>query len=98
MYCRHSFILKSFVSLSILVLRRRPRIPLIFEGSERFSDVVDAYEHALLGLYPRARYLVGWDARVVVWIQALPEWIGDWLFFHLYSNSPLPACVKTQMK
>src|SRR6218665_171327 len=90
---KHSVILKAFVSLSILVLRRRQRIRQMFQVSERFSDVVDAYEHALLGLYPRARYLIGWDARVVVWIQALPEWMGDWLFFHLYSNSPPPACV-----
>lgn len=73
---------------------RRPRIPQLSKGSERFSDVVDAYEHALLGLYPRARYVVGWDATLFIWIQALPEWLGDWLFSQLYSDSPLPARVR----
>ena len=79
----------SFVS----VLLRSTKISLL-KASDRFSDVVDAYEHALLGLYPRARYVVGWDAWVFIWIQALPEWMADWLSVHLYSNMPLPACVR----
>lgn len=71
----------------------RLRISLI-KATERFSDVVDAYEHALLGLCPRARYLVGWDAKLFIWMQALPEWMGDWLVLQMHSDTPLPACVR----
>ena len=64
--------------------------------STRLSDVLDAYEHALLGVYPRARYVVGKDARFL-WlpIQALPEWLGDWILESLSGkNRPIPAAVK----
>ena len=29
-------------------------------ASDRISDVVDAYENALLAMFPRGRYVVGW--------------------------------------
>ena len=49
--------------------------------SHKIEHVVDAYEHALLYRYPRARYLVGWDANTVArMIMILPEWVGDWMF------------------
>ena len=64
-------------------------------GSYRLSLVVDAYEHALLGRYPRARYLVGNDARYLLApIQTLPEWLGDWILRKLESGRPLPAAVE----
>jgi len=61
-------------------------------GSSRVDDVVDAYQHALLGTYPRARYLVGFDAKYI-WmpLQWMPEWLGDWLLTKLDPNQPLPA-------
>jgi NAD(P)-dependent dehydrogenase (short-subunit alcohol dehydrogenase family) len=64
-------------------------------ASSRVSDVVDAYEHALLGRFPRARYLVGNDARFL-WmpIQWLPEWLGDWVLERLNANKPIPAALK----
>jgi NAD(P)-dependent dehydrogenase (short-subunit alcohol dehydrogenase family) len=63
--------------------------------SARVSDVVDAYEHALLGLFPRARYVVGNDARYL-WLplQALPEWLGDWIIDHMDMDKPVPAATK----
>ena len=47
-------------------------------ASPRIGEVTDAYEHALLGVYTRARYVVGRGAWFF-WlpIQALPEWLGD---------------------
>jgi len=63
-------------------------------GSDRITDVVDAYEHALLGLFPRARYMVGRDAIFLYLpIQWMPEWLGDWVFEKLDTNIPLPAAL-----
>ena len=55
------------------------------------SDVVDAYVHALLGRYPRARYVLGPDSKYF-WlpVQALPEWLGDWVW-RSTDPRPLPA-------
>ncbi|XP_060077548.1 short-chain dehydrogenase/reductase family 9C member 7-like [Ylistrum balloti] len=51
--------------------------------------VVDAFTHALTAVYPRARYVVGFDANIqfrLIW--TLPEWIGDRL---VTSRFPKPA-------
>jgi NAD(P)-dependent dehydrogenase (short-subunit alcohol dehydrogenase family) len=62
--------------------------------SERISDVVDAYEHAVLGRFPRARYVVGRDAKLL-WLplQWLPEWLGDFVIDRMTKDKPTPrAC------
>ena len=41
------------------------------------TPVLDAYTHALLGRFPRTRYLVGKSSGALMLIQSLPEWIGD---------------------
>ncbi|KAK2146689.1 hypothetical protein LSH36_589g02092 [Paralvinella palmiformis] len=48
--------------------------------SEKIGDVVNAYKHALLAVFPRARYVVGLDARFL-WLslQMLPEWMSDFI-------------------
>ena len=63
--------------------------------SSKMSDVVDAYEEALLGRYPRARYVVGLDAHLL-WLplQALPECISDWLLEVVSPKGPIPAALK----
>lgn len=49
-------------------------------GSDKITDVVDAYEEGLLGRYPRARYPIGKDCYTFFLpVQALPEWLGDWV-------------------
>jgi len=64
-------------------------------ASASLTDVVDAYEHALLGRFPRARYLVGKDANYLfIPLQALPEWLGDWIYRMFFSGRPLPEAVK----
>jgi len=59
--------------------------------------VVDVYEHAVLAVRPRARYVVGHDARFL-WlpIQALPEWLGDSVLRAVFNNhsSAIPAAAK----
>jgi len=64
-------------------------------SSPRVDDVVDAYHHALLGLFPRARYVVGKDAKFI-WLplQWMPEWLGDWILTKFDPNQPLPAALK----
>ena len=58
--------------------------------SERVDDVVDAYEHALLAKYPRARYVVGKDAKLLLLvIQQLPEFLSDWII-RITRKAPQP--------
>ena len=64
-------------------------------AAESLTDVVDAYEHALLGRFPRARYLAGNDAKYLfIPLQALPEWLGDWIYRRFESGRPLPEALK----
>ncbi|RUS70821.1 hypothetical protein EGW08_021413 [Elysia chlorotica] len=47
-------------------------------SSKNTSNVVDAYVDALTARFPRPRYVVGWDARLLfVPLSFLPEWVGD---------------------
>lgn len=66
-------------------------------GSKNVSDVVDAYEHAILGRFPRARYVVGKDATFF-WLplQALPECISDWFLGRADPDIPLPVAVRSR--
>jgi retinol dehydrogenase-16 len=73
-------------------------VPKVIERmqSDRLSDVTDAYEHAILGRYPRTRYVVGWLARTMLLIQALPEWFGDIVLEKMLISVPLPAAIQQQ--
>lgn len=63
--------------------------------SSKTSDVVDAYEEALLGRYPRARYVVGVDANFLFKpLQALPECLSDRLLELLAPKGPTPAALR----
>jgi len=64
-------------------------------ASTRFEDVVDAYEHALLAVYPRPRYMVGWDARIIgrLLIHA-PEWFSDGFGRLITKDYPIPAALR----
>lgn len=65
------------------------------QGSRRVGDVIDAYEHALFGRNPRARYVVGWDARFIYLpLQWLPEWLGDWIYERLEHRRPRPSSTR----
>lgn len=64
-------------------------------GSDKITDVVDAYEMGLLGRYPRARYPVGKDCYTFFLpLQAFPECLGDWIVHRLARNRPKPACLQ----
>jgi NAD(P)-dependent dehydrogenase (short-subunit alcohol dehydrogenase family) len=75
------------------VLRYTVRLLNLFE-SERITDVVDVYEEAVLGRFPRARYPVGRDCSTFFLpAMALPEWIGDWLMT-IIVKPPKPDVLK----
>ena len=57
------------------------------------TPVLDAYTHALLGRFPRARYVVGSTAWLLLRIQDLPEWIGDRII-RVVTSPPKPAACK----
>lgn len=57
-----------------------------FPVSEKLSEVIDTYEHALFGVFPRARYVVGRDAKLFLFLQLLPECLSDRIL-----NSCLPS-------
>lgn len=48
--------------------------------SPKVHMVVDAYEHAITARFPKARYVVGWDAQIMFrLLWNLPEWLSDYL-------------------
>ena len=67
-------------------------------SSDKISEVVDAYEHALLGRFPRARYLPGKDAVIFYrGLEKLPEWISDIALDFIF-HIPLPACLVSRKR
>ncbi|XP_076089651.1 retinol dehydrogenase 16-like [Mytilus galloprovincialis] len=59
------------------------------------DQVINAYVHALTAKFPKHRYLVGWDAGLLVHILGrLPEWIADYIFAF---NIPIPDLEKTNL-
>ena len=65
-------------------------LPLITSG--KVDYVVDAYEHAVLAYRPCARYLPGWDAKLLAWpLTFAPEWLSDLV---VTSMMPVPASVQ----
>lgn len=47
-------------------------------SSTNVEEVVSCYEHAVTAVFPRHRYMPGYDARFVLWpLSLLPEWISD---------------------
>ena len=69
-------------------------------GSDKVEEVIDAYVHALLGRFPRARYLVGKDASIV-WrtVEKFPEWLSDLLIEKLFANGKMiPAYLSKQTR
>lgn len=81
-----------FLSVGLLDSRRNENQR---QGSARLSLVVDAYEHALLGRYPRTRYLVGINAKYIFApLQAMPEWFSDSVLRKFDSDQRLLASIK----
>ncbi|CAH1788686.1 unnamed protein product [Owenia fusiformis] len=62
--------------------------------SPKIDKVPEAYCNALFSVYPRTRYLLGWDAWLFFMpISMLPGVFNDWLG-RLGNNMPLPAITK----
>jgi len=60
----------------------------------RISHVSDSIVQALFCRYPRARYVVGNDAKYAFLpVNSLPDWLSDW-FFDMAGGCPVPAVMK----
>ncbi|XP_069106940.1 17-beta-hydroxysteroid dehydrogenase type 6-like [Argopecten irradians] len=65
-----------------------------FDGnmSSKLDEVVDAYTHALTARYPKARYVVGFDANTLYrFLWSVPEWMCSFL---LSKSWPTPQGAK----
>lgn len=63
------------------------------------TPVIDAYQHAILGRFPRARYLVGLDLRlVIIPLSYLPEWIFDSVVGFIGFLQPVPGTLKKKIE
>ena len=59
-------------------------------ASDNVDEVVSCYEHAVTALFPRARYMAGYDARFIFWpLSLLPEWFSD-IFVSLFMTKARP--------
>jgi hypothetical protein len=59
------------------------------------TPVIDAYQHAVLGRFPRARYVVGIISRLIyIPFSHLPEWLFDAVLRIIGLSLPLPEAIK----
>ncbi|XP_060085180.1 17-beta-hydroxysteroid dehydrogenase type 6-like [Ylistrum balloti] len=75
---------------------RRLTTSLDFDGnmSSNLNEVIEAYTHALTARFPKARYVVGWDANTLYrFLWTAPEWLCSFL---LSRSWPTPQGVKVQ--
>lgn len=59
-------------------------------ASNKTYKVVDAYIDALTARFPKTRYVVGSDARILLLISMFPEWITDFVLSKLLPKFPIP--------
>lgn len=46
--------------------------------SSKLQNVINAHVHAITAKFPKARYLIGYDANLFFWpVKVLPHWISD---------------------
>ena len=65
--------------------------------TEDITPVIDAYIHALMAVFPRARYTMGNDTKIWLTVHALPEWLGDWILLKLLGGERiLPTALKNK--
>ena len=65
--------------------------------TEDITPVIDAYIHALMAVFPRARYTMGNDTKIWLAVHALPEWLGDWILLNLLGGKRIsPAALKNK--
>ena len=62
-------------------------------ASPHLYKVVDAIAHSLTSRYPKSRYIVGWDAKLLwIWVSRLPAGVGDALLNLLGEKAEPIAC------
>ena len=48
--------------------------------SSQLHKVINAHVHAITAMFPKTRYLVGYDANLIFWpLRFLPTWMSDFI-------------------
>uniref|UniRef100_A0A915D9L2 Uncharacterized protein n=1 Tax=Ditylenchus dipsaci TaxID=166011 RepID=A0A915D9L2_9BILA len=71
---------------------------LIQSSSSKLHKVVDAYQHAITGSWPRLRYRIGWDCQMLVSLSFLPTELSDLALRFLFNTYRVPAILQKKMK
>ena len=59
------------------------------------TPVVDGYIHAMTAMFPRGRYVIGMDAKLLyVPLSWLPEWLSDLLLDYMTRDRPIPTVLR----
>ena len=88
-------LMSGFFQLKILIFLGLKNLGDMLSTSrvDDITPVLDAYTHGLLGMFPCPRYVLGKQSSIALFIQALPEWLGDRIL-RLLSHRPKPAVCK----
>ncbi|CAO4386668.1 unnamed protein product [Caenorhabditis nigoni] len=74
---------------------KHSRFSRLSHCADNLTPVIDAYEHALLGQYPKTRYWVGWDTILFyIPLATLPTFAQDWFISFQRRGRPVPAVMK----
>uniref|UniRef100_A0A1I7TRF7 Retinol dehydrogenase n=1 Tax=Caenorhabditis tropicalis TaxID=1561998 RepID=A0A1I7TRF7_9PELO len=74
---------------------KESRFSRLSHCADDLNPVIDAYEHALLGRFPKTRYWVGWDTILFyIPLATLPTFAQDWFISFQRRNRPVPASMR----
>ncbi|CCD70892.1 dietary restriction down regulated [Caenorhabditis elegans] len=74
---------------------KNSRFSRLSHCADDLNPVIDAYDHALLGKYPKTRYWVGWDTILFyIPLATLPTFAQDWFISFQRCSRPVPASMK----
>uniref|UniRef100_A0A8R1I4P7 Uncharacterized protein n=1 Tax=Caenorhabditis japonica TaxID=281687 RepID=A0A8R1I4P7_CAEJA len=74
---------------------KESRFSRLSHCADNLTPVVDAYEHALLGKYPKTRYWVGWDTILFyIPLATLPTFAQDWFIAFQRRGRPVPISMR----
>ncbi|CAI5456040.1 unnamed protein product [Caenorhabditis angaria] len=73
---------------------KKSRFSRLSHCADNLNPVLDAYEHALFGTYPKSRYWVGMDTVLFyIPLATLPTFAQNWFIAIQRRNRPTPAAM-----
>ncbi|KAK3095723.1 hypothetical protein FSP39_018094 [Pinctada imbricata] len=80
---------KEYYGMDMIKMINKYVVNLEASRDPDFGKVVNAYQHALTSSYPKIRYKVGIDCKILLaMVHYLPEWLTDLI---IASQFPVPA-------